>query len=130
MIYENISFNKASDGVCIPCKSVKDAIVDICLKIIYMLLFYIVIIFTTISNMRILAEKTHFEKKDSFKMITIMNNTIYLKIFVNYLQIVSLSKGFELKWPSSLQNLFKTQGQVTEIAQNILAFDCFINSIL
>lgn len=56
-----------------------------------------------------------------------MNKTIYMKIFLNYLQVISLSKGFNLNWPETIQSLFKAQGQVSQITQQILALDCFIS---
>ena len=60
--------------------------------------------------------------------MAMMNKTIYLKIFVNYLQVISLSKGYNLNWPGELVTVFKVQGQAGQIAQQILALDCFISS--
>lgn len=76
-----------------------------------------------------MAEKKDNEKK-SLKWIAMMNKTIYLKIFVNYLQVISLSRGYNLKWPIELETVFKIQGQASQVAQQIFALDCFISSIL
>ena len=74
-----------------------------------------------------MAEKKDDEKK-SLKLVTMMNKTIYLKIFVNYLQVISLSKGYNLNWPGELATLFKAQGQASQFAQQVFALDCFISS--
>lgn len=57
-----------------------------------------------------------------------MNKTIYMKIFLNYLQVLSLAKGFNLNWPDAIKEIFKAQGQVSEVSQQILAMDCFLSS--
>ena len=75
-----------------------------------------------------MAAKKDSEKK-GLKLMSMMNKTIYLKIFMNYLQVISLSKGFNLNWPGELITVFKVQGQASQIAEQVFALDCFIASI-
>lgn len=74
-----------------------------------------------------MADKRENEKK-GLKWIMMMNKTIYLKIFVNYLQVISLSKGYNLNWPDDMITLFKIQGQASQFAQQVFALDCFLQS--
>lgn len=76
-----------------------------------------------------MADKKDDDKK-GLKWIMMMNKTIYLKIFVNYLQVISLSKGYNLNWPGELITVFKVQGQASQFAQQVFAMDCFLSSKL
>ena len=50
------------------------------------------------------------------------------KIFLNYLQIASLSLAFPLHWPPALETLFQFQGAVSTVGETLINPDCVIAS--
>lgn len=78
------------------------------------------------SNLKYLVSKKTKIKK-GLKWRHILDKTIFLKVFVNYLQILSLSEGFDLKWPEELLSIFRIEGQIVQFAQQIFALDCFLS---
>ena len=56
--------------------------------------------------------------------------SIYLKILVNYLQIVSLTIEFELDWPKLAKKMFSAQRKASSGSEQFLSFDCFISGYL
>ena len=54
--------------------------------------------------------------------------SIYLKIFVNYLQLVTVTAAFNLAWPSYVLEVFKAQESAGNVSEQVFSFDCFHNS--
>lgn len=54
--------------------------------------------------------------------------SIYLKIFVNYLQLVTVTAAFNLAWPSYVMQVFKAQETAGNVSEQIFSFDCFHNN--
>jgi hypothetical protein len=52
--------------------------------------------------------------------------SIYLKIFTNYLQLIMLTTQFNLEWPSDVQQLFDVQSTLASSAEKIYSFDCYL----
>jgi len=42
-------------------------------------------------------------------------HSVYLKIFMNYLQLVTLAASFSLDWPSMVVEVFKVQEQAGSV---------------
>lgn len=57
-----------------------------------------------------------------------MHLSIFFRIFLNYLQIVSLAQDFDLTWPDVIQNMFAIQYNLGNISQYMFSFDCFVKS--
>ena len=55
-----------------------------------------------------------------------MHLSIFFRIFLNYLQIVSLAQDFDLTWPDVVQNMFAIQYNLGNISQYMFSFDCFV----
>ena len=53
-------------------------------------------------------------------------HSIYLKILMNYLQLVVLVTEFRLEWPDPVLQLFSTQQQAGEVVQQAYSFDCLL----
>ncbi|CAG9330615.1 unnamed protein product [Blepharisma stoltei] len=53
--------------------------------------------------------------------------SIYIKIFVNYLQLVTLMTTFHLQWPSSVSQLFSVQNDTGSVSQEFFSYDCFLD---
>jgi len=55
-------------------------------------------------------------------------HSIYLKIFMNYLQLVMLTASFNLSWPTFVLKLFSAQESTGAVTEQVFSIDCFINS--
>lgn len=51
--------------------------------------------------------------------------SIYLKIFVNYLQLVSVTASFDLDWPVNISQLLDSQKSAGNISEEIFSLECF-----
>lgn len=54
--------------------------------------------------------------------------SIYFKIFINYLQLITATAVFDFKWPSYVLQMLKIQESVGNVSEQIFSFDCFITS--
>jgi hypothetical protein len=52
-------------------------------------------------------------------------HSIYLKIFANYLQLVTLVNQLSLEWPSFVMAFFEAQSFAGSVDQHLLSFDCY-----
>ena len=55
-------------------------------------------------------------------------HTIYLKILVNYFQLVYLVTQFRLNWPDPVLQLLHAQNNTGGVAQHIYSIDCFLSN--
>jgi hypothetical protein len=53
--------------------------------------------------------------------------SIYIKILLNHLQLLTLTASFDFDWPSNVTSIFDTSEPVSQISQQILSFDCFLD---
>ncbi|CAG9319460.1 unnamed protein product [Blepharisma stoltei] len=51
---------------------------------------------------------------------------VYLKIFLNYIQLVNIASNFDLNWPSEVIELFYVQNGVDYVYQQIYSFECLL----
>ncbi|CAG9318584.1 unnamed protein product [Blepharisma stoltei] len=54
--------------------------------------------------------------------------SIYIKIFLNYIQMVILASTFKLKWPDEVVEVFKIQLQSDYVHQQMYSFQCLFQS--
>ena len=54
--------------------------------------------------------------------------SIFIKIMLNYLQLVMLTAAFQMKWPSYMKELFKIQQSAGNVTEQIFAVDCFFST--
>ena len=47
---------------------------------------------------------------------------------MNHLQLILLTASFHLDWPSKVAAMFKTAEPVAEVSEQIVSFDCFIDT--
>jgi hypothetical protein len=52
--------------------------------------------------------------------------SVYLKIFLNYLQLATLTASFNLSWPSFVTELLSVQDKSGDVTEQALSIDCFI----
>ena len=53
-------------------------------------------------------------------------HAVYLKILVNYLQLVMMTAAFELDWPNYVKELFLVQESAGSVSDQIFSIDCFL----
>ncbi|CAG9321999.1 unnamed protein product [Blepharisma stoltei] len=53
-------------------------------------------------------------------------SSIYIKIFINYVQLISLTTTFSLSWPNYVKRLFSIQSNASFISDQIFSFDCLL----
>jgi hypothetical protein len=51
--------------------------------------------------------------------------SIYVKILLNYLQLVMMTANFDLNWPSYLRSVIKTQQIIGNVSEQVFSIDCF-----
>lgn len=54
--------------------------------------------------------------------------SIYMKIFVNYLQLVTVTAAFDLAWPVDVSTMLSAQESAGSISEQIFALDCYGSS--
>lgn len=52
--------------------------------------------------------------------------SIYLKILMNYLQIIAIIQSIDLRWPYYAKDFLKANSQITNFTNELLSFDCII----
>jgi hypothetical protein len=53
-------------------------------------------------------------------------HSIYIKIFMNYLQLVLLTTQFKLEWPEFVQDMFFVQKSAATVTDQAFSFDCYL----
>lgn len=65
-----------------------------------------------------------FEAKEKEEFITDSVRSAYLKIFLNYIQLVSISKGLDLKWSEFILDFFNINLLLSGSMFKVLSIDC------
>ena len=55
-------------------------------------------------------------------------HSIYIKIFMNYLQLVMLTASFNLEWPDLVLEIFSYQEEAGTVTDQVFSVDCYIAS--
>ena len=53
--------------------------------------------------------------------------SIYLNIFMSYLQMISIIQSLELKWPFYVRNYLNVYSNMGGISTQVLSFDCLLH---
>ena len=53
------------------------------------------------------------------------SHSIYIKIFMNYVQLVILSERFELEWPEEILEMREAHESVGSASDHVISFDCY-----
>ena len=54
--------------------------------------------------------------------------SIYMKIFVNYLQLVTVTAAFDLAWPLDISSMLSAQESAGNISELVFSLDCYRSS--
>lgn len=52
---------------------------------------------------------------------------VYNRIIVNHVQMVTIIYSFKLEWPSTFTDIFKSTKTASDVTQQFISFDCFID---
>jgi len=55
-------------------------------------------------------------------------HSVYIKIFMNHMQMLLITASFDLDWPSQVKVLLESNAPVSQSSESIFSFDCFMNS--
>ena len=105
-------YTKTSNGYCNVCPSKGSNVVILLVIIGVVLLLCIILIKTTI--------RSAFSTKEHY--------SIYIKIFTNYLQLMSLTANFNFNWPTYVLELFNVQQQAVSGADTLFSVDCYLST--
>lgn len=52
--------------------------------------------------------------------------SVFLKIFLNYSQMISILQAFDLKWPIEIKTFFNVYSNAGGISSDVVSFDCLV----
>ncbi|CAG9321390.1 unnamed protein product [Blepharisma stoltei] len=103
-------YSRANNNKCKECPSfVKNLAITIAICVALSALAFIMVL-TTI--------------KSAFKPKKL--TSIYIKIMLNYLQMVILTSTFKLNWPSEVLEIFQVQSSTDYVYQQLYSFECLL----
>ena len=68
-------------------------------------------------------------KQDSVTFSPQKGVSVYLKILLNYLQMISIIESLQLKWPIYVQNYLNVYANIGGVSTEVLSLDCFLQDI-
>ena len=71
-------------------------------------------------------EKKQHEKQRENSFDAKKDMSIYLKIFMNYIQMISIINSLELKWPFYVKNYLNVFSNMGGISTQVLSIDCLL----
>uniref|UniRef100_A0A7S3JBG8 Uncharacterized protein n=1 Tax=Euplotes harpa TaxID=151035 RepID=A0A7S3JBG8_9SPIT len=54
--------------------------------------------------------------------------SVYTKILMNHLQLISITSSFNFEWPSSILSFFSAVTPIATASDNLISFDCFLDT--
>lgn len=64
------------------------------------------------------------DAKSSFKLDKCLS--IYLKIYMNYIHMISIISGMDFRWPYYIENYFSVQNNVGSVSSQVISIECLI----
>lgn len=52
--------------------------------------------------------------------------SVFMKIFLNYSQMVAIIQSFDLKWPFAIKSLFNVYSNAGGVSANVVSVDCLV----
>ena len=53
--------------------------------------------------------------------------SVYIKLLMNHLQLLTLTSSFDLRWPDSVSSFFSSSNEVAQVTTQFLSFDWFLD---
>ena len=74
-----------------------------------------------------LESQKYFSPKSKISLDPVKSLSIYIKIWINYSQMILIIQNINLKWPYYVGNYMKVNGNMGNISTQILSLDCLIS---
>ena len=69
----------------------------------------------------------HFSKKENTADFDAKKGiSVYLKIFLNYIQMISIIESLELKWPFYVRNYLTIYSNIGGVSTQLISFECLL----
>lgn len=104
-------YSRGDMNICKECPTRLENIIKLTFSLIGVLLALILVILTTM--------------KSAYKPKSIQS--IYIKIFINYIQLIGIISEYDLSWPRFVSNLLSIQSNASNVSKHILSVDCLLN---
>jgi hypothetical protein len=105
-------YAKSNNIYCVPCSNNPSYYV---LIVVFLLLAIGFIVFTVKNALKIKPTEAGYKPKSS----------ILMKIFFNYLQLVSIVSSFPFDWPSAVTSMFSSENTIASSSSQVFSIDCF-----
>ena len=109
-------YAKSSDIYCVACTNNPGYYI---LAVVVIIAAIVFIVFTVRNALKL---------KDFTKSDAKPKTSILIKIFLNYVQLVSIVSSFDFEWPSQVSGLFSVQSKVSSSSATVFSVDCFLPS--
>ena len=53
--------------------------------------------------------------------------SVYIKLLMNHLQLLTLTSSFDLRWPDSVNSFFSSSNEIAQVSTQFLSFDWFLD---
>lgn len=55
-------------------------------------------------------------------------HSVYIKIFMNHIQLLAICGSFNFRWPPMISQFFDSSSSVTSVTQVLFSFDCQLDT--
>eukprot|EP00361_Fabrea_salina_P007450 CAMPEP_0202436818 /NCGR_PEP_ID=MMETSP1345-20130828/26245_1 /ASSEMBLY_ACC=CAM_ASM_000843 /TAXON_ID=342563 /ORGANISM="Fabrea Fabrea salina" /LENGTH=1731 /DNA_ID=CAMNT_0049050339 /DNA_START=6 /DNA_END=5201 /DNA_ORIENTATION=+ len=105
-------YSRTSENVCSPCPEPGTNFTILALILLLVVGLSVAMVITTL--------------RSAYKPKSLQS--IYIKIFTNYIQLVYLTTQFELSWPDFVLELFAVQKSTATATEQVFSVDCYIEA--
>jgi len=105
-------YSRTSENVCSPCPEPETNFTILVLILLLVAGLSVAMVITTL--------------RSAYKPKSLQS--IYIKIFTNYIQLVYLTTQFELSWPDFVLELFAVQKSTATATEQVFSVDCYIEA--
>ncbi len=64
------------------------------------------------------------DEKNSFNLDKYLS--IYMKIYMNYIHMISIISGMDFRWPYYIESYFSVQNNVGSVSSQVISIECMI----
>ena len=104
-------FSRTSDYTCGACPNAAWNIIRLILVFSAVIIVIVIIIRSTLAGA--------LQRKNI--------QSVYIKLLMNHLQLLTLTASFKLKWPSNVDDLLSSSKPAAEVSTQIISFDWFLD---
>ena len=106
-----VNFSRSGSYQCSKCPNTAINIIRLLLIAIGYIIWLVIMVKSTLSGA--------LNKKDI--------QSVYIKILVNHLQLISITASFDFRWSPQIIKMFDSVEPISEASSHIFSFDCFLD---